>query len=87
MHERGRYRIMIALEESSVDPEDETGAAVRGGAPAFRSLRMNNTAVLEGGRRIEFLAATDRVSGQVNAHRRDAHRRSVTLPAGLRVRR
>lgn len=68
----GRYRISISLVESSVYPPSEAKnsimsapASIASGAPAFRSLRTSNTVSLKDGQSIEFIAATDRVSGDV----------------------
>lgn len=69
----GRYRLVISLEDSSVYPPDEAvkdgtmsaPGSRASGAPAFRSLRTNNAVTLKDGQSVEFLAATDRVTGEV----------------------
>lgn len=63
----GRYRIGITVEESSVYPPNEAAKSnmLVAGAPAFRSLRSENSVVLRDGQSIEYVAATDRISGEV----------------------
>ena len=62
----GRYRISISIDESSVYPPGEAvkNEVVARDAPAFRSLRSNNTLVLRNGQSVEYTAATDRITGE-----------------------
>jgi Flp pilus assembly secretin CpaC len=64
--EDGRFRIGITVEDSSVYPAAEAtkNMATVSGAPAFRSFRSSNTVTLRDGQSIEYLAATDRISGE-----------------------
>jgi type II secretory pathway component GspD/PulD (secretin) len=64
--EDGRYRVLLSVEESSVYPASE---AVKNNistvpAPSFRSLRSNNAVILRDGQTVEYVAATDRVTGE-----------------------
>jgi type II secretory pathway component GspD/PulD (secretin) len=62
----GRYRISISIDESSVYPPGEAGKndVLARDAPAFRSLRSNNTLLLRNGQSVEYTAATDRITGE-----------------------
>jgi hypothetical protein len=64
--EDGRYKISISIDESSVYPPGEAGKSdvLARDAPAFRSLRSNNTIVLRNGQSIDYTAATDRITGE-----------------------
>lgn len=62
----GRYRVDLLIEESSVYPSsDAAKEGIMAGAPAFRSLRAQNTLMLKDGQSLEFTAASDRISGEV----------------------
>lgn len=67
----GRYRLAIALEETSVYSDESRSsvsnapAVAATGLPAFRNLRVSNTVMLKDGQSIEFTAASDRISGEV----------------------
>jgi Flp pilus assembly secretin CpaC len=62
----GRFRIGITVEDSSVYPAADAAKnmATPSGAPAFRSFRASNTVTLRDGQSIEYVAATDRISGE-----------------------
>jgi hypothetical protein len=62
----GRYRVSLAVEESSVYPPADAsrGGVTVAGAPAFRSLRSSNAVLLRDGQTVEYVAATDRVTGE-----------------------
>lgn len=60
--EGGRYALTISVDDSSVYPDDQAGAAK--GNPSFRSFRVGNTMVLKNGETGQFTSATDKVSGE-----------------------
>ena len=62
----GRFKVSISIEESSVYPPGEAAKGMNtvAGAPAFRSLRSSNTLTLRDGQSVEYVAATDRISGE-----------------------
>jgi hypothetical protein len=63
--EDGRYKITISIDESSVYPgEAAKNEVLIKDAPAFRSLRSNNTMFLRHGQSIDYTAATDRITGE-----------------------
>lgn len=61
----GRFRIQIAVDDSSVYPDD---AAKSGGAstgnPSFRTFRASDSMVLRDGQTAQFTTATDKVTGE-----------------------
>jgi type II secretory pathway component GspD/PulD (secretin) len=61
----GRYRVLVTVEDSSVYPPAEVAKTDAGpaGVPAFRSFRSMNAVILRDGQSIEYVAATDRISG------------------------
>lgn len=61
----GRYRLGITIDESSVYPQGGAAGPEPVTAPAFRSFRTSNMVMLKHGQRIEYVAATDRISGEV----------------------
>jgi type II secretory pathway component GspD/PulD (secretin) len=64
----GRYRVAVAVEDSSVYPPSEgtkTGGGPAG-VPAFRSFRSSNAVILRDGQSVEYVAATDRISGETS---------------------
>ena len=66
MTDDGRYRVLVAVEDSSVYPPTETAKDGGGpaGVPAFRSFRSTNAVILRDGQSIEYVGATDRISGE-----------------------
>jgi type II secretory pathway component GspD/PulD (secretin) len=62
----GRYRVLVAVEDSSVYPSADAGKVGAGpaGVPAFRSFRSTNAVILRDGQSIEYVAATDRITGE-----------------------
>ena len=64
--DEGRYKISISIDESSVYPPNESAKndLLMAGAPAFRSLRSNNTLFLRHNQSVEYTAATDRITGE-----------------------
>jgi hypothetical protein len=60
--EGGRYSIALTIDDSSVYPDDQAGAAK--GIPSFRSFRAVNTMVLKNGETGQFTAATDKITGE-----------------------
>jgi hypothetical protein len=60
--EGGRYAIAITIDDSSVYPDDQAGAAK--GIPSFRQFRANNTMVLKNGETGQFTSATDKITGE-----------------------
>lgn len=62
----GRYRVVLAVEENSIYPPAEAAknSISPTGAPAFRSLRSSNTVILRDGQLVEYVAATDRITGE-----------------------
>jgi hypothetical protein len=59
----GRFTVLLSVEDSSVLPaRDGRGA---GEPPTMASLRSTNRLLLRDGQTAEFVAATDRVSGEV----------------------
>jgi len=62
----GRYALNLSIEESSVYSEDSGGAqSTVAGSPVFRSYESRNTLLLRNGQSRPYIAATDRVSGEV----------------------
>jgi type II secretory pathway component GspD/PulD (secretin) len=61
--EDGRFRIELGIEDSSVDPENQTRGPVE--RPAFRSFRANNSLVLKDGQTAQFTTAVDKLTGIV----------------------
>jgi hypothetical protein len=64
----GRYRVLVAVEDSSVYPPSEAGKGSPGPAsvPAFRSFRSTNAVILRDGQSVDYVAATDRISGETS---------------------
>jgi hypothetical protein len=56
----GRYRVTLNVQDSSVIPSKDTDGFV-----TLRSLQTTNLLLLTDGQRADFLAATDKVSGEV----------------------
>ncbi len=62
----GRFRFDLAIDDSSVYGDDSPAPkAVAQGAPSFRSFRIFEQVVLKDGQSREFIAATDKVNGEV----------------------
>jgi hypothetical protein len=62
----GRFHVFISVEDSSVYTNiKDANTPTVGDMPVFRSFRSTNTLVLRDGQSRQFIAATDRVSGEV----------------------
>jgi len=61
--ETGRYLLAITIDDSSVYPEGEPTKSPTG-APSFRSFRSSETVVLRDGQSTQFVAATDKITGE-----------------------
>jgi RNA polymerase sigma-70 factor (ECF subfamily) len=62
----GRYVLNVSIDESSVYTGDSQGAqSTVAGSPVFRSYESRNTLLLRNGQSRQYIAATDRVSGEV----------------------
>jgi type II/III secretion system protein len=60
----GRYLVAMTIDDSSVYPEGEPAKSPTG-APSFRSFRSSETVVLRDGQSTQFVAATDKITGEV----------------------
>jgi hypothetical protein len=56
----GRFRLNLIINDSSVSPAKE-----KGGLVSFQSLQTTNYLLLRDGQTAQFLAATDKVTGEV----------------------
>jgi hypothetical protein len=61
----GRFRFELSIDDSSVYGDDSPATKLVQGAPSFRSFRVNEQVVLKDGQSREFVAATDKVNGEV----------------------
>jgi hypothetical protein len=63
----GRFELNISIEDSSiyVDNQVVKGASKASEPPVLRSFRSRNDLILKDGQSIQFIAATDRISGEV----------------------
>ena len=62
----GQYRLTITIEESSIYPAELAPPTTKTtGAPAFRRFRSANSVALRDGQSLEYVMATDRISGEV----------------------
>jgi hypothetical protein len=62
----GQYRLTITIEESSIYPPELAPSTTKTtGAPAFRRFRSANSVVFRDGQSLEYVMATDRISGEV----------------------
>jgi hypothetical protein len=62
----GQYRLTITIEETSIYPPELAPPTTKTtGAPAFRRFRSANSVVLRDGQGLEYVMATDRISGEV----------------------
>lgn len=59
-----RYRLNVTIEDTSVYPSNSDMPTVAG-APTFRTFSASNELFLRDGQTAEFVAATDKVSGEV----------------------
>lgn len=61
-----RYRVSLTIEETSVFAPNDGGKAslVVSGAPSFRSFSSSNSVTLRHNQSVEYIAATDRISGE-----------------------
>jgi hypothetical protein len=57
----GRFRVQLVINDSSVAPAAKDGA----GSPSFQSLSTQNYLMLRDGQTAQFVAATDKVTGEV----------------------
>jgi Flp pilus assembly secretin CpaC len=65
-HVDDKFILTIAIEESSIyAPEGAPTATKTTGMPAFRSFKSNNSMALRDGQSLEYVMATDRISGEV----------------------
>ena len=60
----GRYRVEIAVDDSSVYTDEKETAGVVKGNPSFRSFRASDSMLLRDGGTGQFTTATDKVSGE-----------------------
>jgi hypothetical protein len=62
----GQYRLNVTIEESSIYPAELAPATTKTtGAPAFRRFRSSNSVAFRDGQSLEYVMATDRISGEV----------------------
>jgi hypothetical protein len=59
----GRYLLSLTIEDSSVYPEDQAPSTIKG-ISSFRSFRSSETVVLRDGQSMQFVAATDKLTGE-----------------------
>jgi len=60
MMDDGRFKVTLDLEDSSVASSKDNGAT-----PTFQSIQAHNMLLLRDGQNAQFIAATDKVSGEV----------------------
>ena len=61
----GRFRISIAVDDTSIYPDGQSGQPVAPGNPTFRSFRATDSMMLKDGQTSQFTTATDKVSGEI----------------------
>jgi hypothetical protein len=62
----GQYRLTITIEETSIYPTELAPPTTKStGAPAFRRFRSANSVAFRDGQSLEYVMATDRISGEV----------------------
>ena len=62
----GQYRLKVSVEESSIYPPEVAPASTKAtGAPAFRRFQSENDFALRDGQSLNYMMATDRISGEV----------------------
>jgi hypothetical protein len=60
------YRLTVTIDETSIYSADVAPAMTKTtGAPAFRSFKSTNSMVMREGQTIDYVMATDRLSGEV----------------------
>jgi Flp pilus assembly secretin CpaC len=65
-HVDDKYILELTVEESSIyPPEGAASTSKTAGAPAFRSFKSHNSMALRDGQSLEYVMATDRISGEV----------------------
>lgn len=65
-HIDDKFLLEVTIEESSIYPPEAAPATSKTtGAPAFRSFRSHNSMALRDGQSLEYMMATDRISGEV----------------------
>lgn len=65
-HVDDKFLLTIAIEESSIYPPEASPPTTKTtGAPAFRGFKSNNSLALSDGQSLEYVMATDRISGEV----------------------
>jgi len=60
----GRFRVEIAIDDSSIYPDDKDMPGIVKGNPSFRSFRGSDSMLLKDGATAQFTTATDKVSGE-----------------------
>ncbi len=65
--DEGRFRVDISIEDTSVYSEGQTaeGAPKLNEIPSFRTFQSSNTVILKDGQSTQFIAAADKISGEV----------------------
>lgn len=62
----GQYRFGLTIEDSSIYPPELSPPSTKTtGASAFRTFKSTNTIVLRDGQSLDYVMATDRISGEV----------------------
>ncbi|HJU42234.1 MAG TPA: hypothetical protein VJ691_05445 [Vicinamibacterales bacterium] len=62
----GQYRLTLTVQETSIYPAEVSPATTKTtGAPAFRRFSSSNSVVFRDGQSLEYVMATDRISGEV----------------------
>jgi len=65
-HVDDKFILTITIEESSIYPPEAAPPTTKTtGAPAFRKFQSNNSMALSDGQNLEYVMATDRISGEV----------------------
>jgi hypothetical protein len=63
--EDGRYQLTVAVEDSSVYPDEPAGPGALKGNPSFRSFKVSDSMVLKDAGTAQFTTATDKLSGEI----------------------
>ena len=62
----GQYRLALTIEDSSIYPPELSPPSTKTtGASAFRTFKSTNTIALRDGQGLDYVMATDRISGEV----------------------
>lgn len=62
----GQYRLGLTIEDSSIYPPELSPPSTKTtGASAFRTFKSTNTIALRDGQTLDYVMATDRISGEV----------------------